>query len=73
MPSHDGNQISSYYVKFLEDLDFVPTYAWGAALFSFLINGLRRRRSRDKVDGNFWYFLASNFIFWTICLTFYFF
>ncbi|CAK8573011.1 unnamed protein product [Lathyrus sativus] len=60
MPSFDGNLFPRAYVSLLEDVDSVSNYAWGDAIFSFLLSGIETFRIKKKknLNGNFWVFLT---------------
>ncbi|XP_057420236.1 protein MAINTENANCE OF MERISTEMS-like isoform X2 [Lotus japonicus] len=60
VPSEDGHRCCPSYVQFVKNLDDVNSYAWGAALLSFLYSGMRKYKSRDKkyFDGNAWVLLS---------------
>ncbi|WJX68281.1 Ulp1 peptidase [Trifolium repens] len=38
----DDSRIPKSYVELLENVDDVSSYAWGAALLSYLVTGLRK-------------------------------
>lgn len=62
-PSPDGHGIPSSYVQYLEKLDNVKDYAWGAALLAFLYIGLRKHsKGVRKIDENLWIVFVSKFI-----------
>ncbi|KAL6556271.1 hypothetical protein OROGR_005559 [Orobanche gracilis] len=61
-PSPDGHGIPSSYVQYLEKLDNVKDYAWGAALLAFLYIGLRKHnKGVKKIDGNLWIVFVIGF------------
>ena len=53
IPSSDGPYINSCYVQFVEHLERVNEYAWGAALLAFLYHGLDNKKKNSQ-DGNLW-------------------
>lgn len=64
-PSHDGQRICATYIQFVENLDDVDSYAWGAALLAFLYSGMEKWASGVKsyIDGNLWIVLVTSFSF----------
>lgn len=46
IPSHDGHTCKCSYVQFVEDLSKVNDFAWGAALLSFLIEGMKKYKTK---------------------------
>ncbi|KAL5062016.1 hypothetical protein RYX36_023753 [Vicia faba] len=61
MPSQASNQVPTSFIAFLENVDYVSTYAWGAALLSLFLTGIENFISfkKNRLDGNFWIFLAT--------------
>ncbi|KAF3790642.1 Serine/threonine-phosphatase 7 long form-like protein [Nymphaea thermarum] len=51
---NSGSRISWRYVQFLEDLDQVHDYAWGAAVLAHLYSQLERLKSGVASVGGFW-------------------
>ncbi|KAL8170536.1 hypothetical protein V2J09_022355 [Rumex salicifolius] len=60
IPSQDGHKSSSRYVQFVEKLEDVNSYAWGAALLGFLYKGMKAFVKNDKksIDGSTPFLLA---------------
>ncbi|KAL1535808.1 SNF2 domain-containing protein CLASSY 3-like [Salvia divinorum] len=58
VPSSDGQRIDTTYVQFVEKLEDVDSYAWGAALLAFLYSGIKKCKGvnppKGAVDGNLW-------------------
>ena len=62
MPMGNNYHIKGDFVKFVEKLEDVDNYAWGAALLAFLNNGIREwkvNRKKSRIDGNLWVVLVS--------------
>ena len=70
VPSANGGRVSTTYLRFIENVNRVDTYAWGAALLAFLYHGIaewKRPESKKKtVEGNSWIILVS-FEFYIFC------
>ncbi|KAL1803001.1 hypothetical protein ACET3Z_031648 [Daucus carota] len=62
VPSDNGGRVSTTYLRFIENVNRVDTYAWGAALLAFLYHGIaewKRPESKKKtVEGNSWIILG---------------
>ncbi|XP_057807501.1 SNF2 domain-containing protein CLASSY 4-like isoform X2 [Salvia miltiorrhiza] len=58
VPSSDGQRVDTTYVQFVERLEEVDSYAWGAALLAFLYSGINKCKGvnppKGAVDGNLW-------------------
>lgn len=58
VPPSSGRQIDTTYVQFVEKLEDVDSYAWGAALLAFLYSGISNCKGvnppKRVVDGNLW-------------------
>jgi hypothetical protein len=64
VPSGDGQNCKTTYVQFIEKLDEVDSYAWGAAQLAFLYQGLKENHLRNKkVDGFVWLIMVSAYFF----------
>jgi hypothetical protein len=60
IPSGDGQNFKTTYVQFIEKLDEVDSYAWGATILSHLYQGLKENNLRNKkVDGFVWLIMVS--------------
>ncbi|KAL3653783.1 hypothetical protein CASFOL_003464 [Castilleja foliolosa] len=58
-PSTNGQRVPTTYVQFLENLENVDGYAWGAALLSFLHCGIEKKENGGKAKyGNLWVVLS---------------
>lgn len=55
--------ITTLYVHFVEKLDEVDSYAWGAAALAYLYEGLRRCKNEETGVGFMWLVLVSKFFF----------
>lgn len=59
-PNNNKHEIHSVLVQFVENLDRINDYAWGAALLAYLYYGMRRYKDKKKyIDGNLWVLLVS--------------
>ncbi|KAI5410974.1 hypothetical protein KIW84_056214 [Lathyrus oleraceus] len=62
IPSGDGQNFKTTYVQFIEKLDEVDSYAWGATILSHLYQGLKENNLRNKkVDGFVWLIMGFFF------------
>ncbi|KAI7747236.1 hypothetical protein M8C21_002028, partial [Ambrosia artemisiifolia] len=57
LPSYDNHCMQCCYVQFVENLEEVNDYAWGAALLAFLYCGLDKKQKR-YAEGNLWALLC---------------
>lgn len=60
-PNNNHHEILSQYVQLVEDVDSIDSYAWGAALLSYLYHGLEMFKTKKKnyISGNLWIVLVS--------------
>lgn len=75
IPCGDEQNWKTTYVQFIEKLDEVDSYVWGAAILSYLYQGLKDNNLRNKkVYGFVWlimvsaYFFLYLFFFLPLCL-----
>lgn len=63
VPSSNMGRVSTTYLRYIEDLSRVDSYAWGAALLAFLYHGIaewKKETTKKKVlEGNAWLILVS--------------
>ncbi|CAJ2675442.1 unnamed protein product [Trifolium pratense] len=61
-PNGNGQNCKTSYVQFIEKLDEVNSYAWGAAMLAYLYQGMKEWKTKDKaIDGFTW--LVMGFFF----------
>ncbi|XP_058765005.1 uncharacterized protein LOC131638461 [Vicia villosa] len=61
IPTGDTHTIRGDFVSYVERLEDVDNYAWGAALLAFLYSGICKwkvGRQKSVIDGNLWVVLA---------------
>lgn len=64
IPSSVGHICRTSYVQFIEDLDKVGRYAWGAAILAFLYEGLKLwKKEKKSMKGNIWIVMVRNLLF----------
>lgn len=63
IPTGYKHQIKGDFVKYVDRLDQVDNYAWGAALLAFLHNGIiewnKEGNQKSSFNGNLWVVLVS--------------
>lgn len=59
-PNDNKHLIDSVAIQFVEKLEEIDDYAWGAALLAYMYYGIRRYKAEKKgnIDGNLWILLA---------------
>lgn len=67
-PIWEDNVVHEYLVQFVEDMDTVNSYSWGAACLTILYIGIEKYKlkSKKRVDGNcrpllVWHIFASQY------------
>ncbi|CAJ2636748.1 unnamed protein product [Trifolium pratense] len=61
-PDGNGHNCNTSYVKFIENLDEVDSFAWGAALLAYLYRGMKKHILKQKnLDGFLWLILGFFF------------
>ncbi|MCI26237.1 hypothetical protein A2U01_0047432, partial [Trifolium medium] len=61
-PNGNGHNCKTSYVKFIENLDEVDSYAWGAAMLSCSYQGMKRKMEEGKLfDGILWLIIGFFF------------
>jgi hypothetical protein len=63
IPTGDNHRINRNFVKYVDKLDEVDNYAWGAALLAFLHDGIikwkKEGNQKSLINGNLWVVLVS--------------
>jgi hypothetical protein len=60
----NGQNCKTSYVQFIEKLDEVNSYAWGAAMLAYLYQGIKEWKTKDKaIDGFTWLLMVRAFFF----------
>jgi hypothetical protein len=63
IPTGDESTIKGDYVQFVEKLEDVDNYAWGAALLAYLYEGIRKWKEvgnkKSVINGILWVILVS--------------
>lgn len=63
-PNGNGQNCKTSYVQFIEKLDEVNSYAWGAAMLAYLYQGMKGWKTDDKaIDGFTWLIMVRAFFF----------
>jgi hypothetical protein len=63
-PNGNGQNCKTSYVQFIEKLDEVNSYAWGAAMLAYLYQGMKEWKTKDKaIDGFTWLLMVRAFFF----------
>ncbi|KAL2901770.1 Protein MAIN-LIKE 1 [Bienertia sinuspersici] len=62
-PDDSGSYRSTSYVQFVDDLDNVDKYAWGAAMLAFLYQGLMQWKNKDKAIDDFTWLIMGFFFY----------
>ncbi|XP_050879115.1 protein MAIN-LIKE 2 [Lathyrus oleraceus] len=61
-PNGNGQNCKTSYVQFIEKLDEVNSYAWGAAMLAYLYQGMKGWKTDDKaIDGFTWLIMGFFF------------
>ncbi|WJX69648.1 hypothetical protein P8452_53863 [Trifolium repens] len=61
-PNGNGQNCKTSYVQFIEKLDEVNSYAWGAAMLAYLYQGMKEWKTKDKaIDGFTWLLMGFFF------------
>ncbi|KAI5422480.1 uncharacterized protein LOC127076317 [Lathyrus oleraceus] len=61
-PNGNGQNCNTSYVQFIEKLDEVNSYAWGAAMLAYLYQGMKGWKTDDKaIDGFTWLIMGFFF------------
>ncbi|WJX37773.1 hypothetical protein P8452_25504 [Trifolium repens] len=62
IPTGDNHRINRNFVKYVDKLDEVDNYAWGAALLAFLHDGIikwkKEGNQKSLINGNLWVVLS---------------
>ncbi|KAI5422482.1 hypothetical protein KIW84_045790 [Lathyrus oleraceus] len=63
-PNGNGQNCNTSYVQFIEKLDEVNSYAWGAAMLAYLYQGMKGWKTDDKaIDGFTWLIMVRTIFF----------
>ncbi|XP_017251308.1 protein MAINTENANCE OF MERISTEMS-like isoform X2 [Daucus carota subsp. sativus] len=62
VPNCNGHTVTTTYLRFIEDLSRVDSYAWGAALLAFLYHAIaewkKETSAKKTLEGNTWVILS---------------
>jgi hypothetical protein len=58
-PNGNRQNCKTSYVQFIEQLDEVNSYAWGAAMLAYLYQGMKEWKTKDKAIDGFTRFIPS--------------
>jgi hypothetical protein len=70
-PNANGHNCNTSFVKFIENLDEVDSYAWGAAMLSYLYQGMKNKLKKDNSsDGFLWLIIVRSIFFFSFIFFF---